>query len=311
MALTDAATETIVYRLSSPSANTWLPRSDNRSVSNRERFLVCSSDRSGTVLPYRLDLRTGLGQSLAQTTKLDPASLTLDRSGRLLYLLDDGAVKEINVGNRHERVVADHVDMFALGGGSADTLFLKRGDAVETSSGKRIADGASEILLPDSTGQRCLFRRGSELWLASVSAPPKQLSSQSVSAPFWSPDEMAVLFLEPDENRARIMQVDVAGTGTTALSKTAPFAAFAPNANATVFVAASRSKAQPLLTLLLRSPMRELPLCEHHATRPANVNPVFSPDSRRVYFQTDREGRWAIYSIDASMLVEPTLTEAR
>ena len=48
-------------------------------------------------------------------------------------------------------------------------------------------------------------------------------------------------------------------------------------------------------------------LCQHHASRPASVSPVFSPDARRVYFQSDEEGKEAIYSVNVELLVEPNL----
>jgi oligogalacturonide lyase len=90
------------------------------------------------------------------------------------------------------------------------------------------------------------------------------------------------------------------------LDPTSQFASFSPNADASVFVGASSSHAQPTVILLLRALQRELTLCEHRATHPAGVSPVFSPDSRRVYFQSDHGGKSALYSINVEQLVEPT-----
>jgi oligogalacturonide lyase len=73
-----------------------------------------------------------------------------------------------------------------------------------------------------------------------------------------------------------------------------------------VFVGSSRSKAQPNVVLLLRSAKREMTICEHHASDAASVGPVFAPDSRRVYFESDREGKPALYSVNVELLVEPT-----
>ncbi len=77
-----------------------------------------------------------------------------------------------------------------------------------------------------------------------------------------------------------------------------------------MFVGASRSKAQPTVILLLRSPQRELTLCEHRASHPVSVSPAFSPDSRRVYFQSDHQGKSALYSVNVELLVEPTAPSA-
>ena len=60
------------------------------------------------------------------------------------------------------------------------------------------------------------------------------------------------------------------------------------------------------MLLLLRITRREFTLCEHKAANPETVAPVFSPDSRRVIFQSDRDGHPAIYSVHVDRLVEPT-----
>jgi oligogalacturonide lyase len=39
------------------------------------------------------------------------------------------------------------------------------------------------------------------------------------------------------------------------------------------------------------------------------VRPLFSPDSQRIYFQSDRHGRPAIYSVAIDRLVEETPVE--
>jgi oligogalacturonide lyase len=49
-----------------------------------------------------------------------------------------------------------------------------------------------------------------------------------------------------------------------------------------------------------------LPLCEHRASDAAQVRPVFSPDSQRVFYQSDRDGKPAIYMVDVQRLVERT-----
>ena len=41
-----------------------------------------------------------------------------------------------------------------------------------------------------------------------------------------------------------------------------------------------------------------------------NDLPVFSPDARRVYFQSDREGKPAIYSVNVEQLVEPIASQS-
>jgi oligogalacturonide lyase len=62
--------------------------------------------------------------------------------------------------------------------------------------------------------------------------------------------------------------------------------------------------------LLLRVARREFTLCEHKASDAALVQPIFSPDSQSVFFQSDREGKPAIYRVRVEKLVEETQAEA-
>ena len=72
------------------------------------------------------------------------------------------------------------------------------------------------------------------------------------------------------------------------------------------FAGASRNAGSPTVLLMLRITRRERTLCEHRASNPGMVTPVFSPDSQRLYFQSDREGKSAIYSFHMEKLVEKT-----
>ena len=96
---------------------------------------------------------------------------------------------------------------------------------------------------------------------------------------------------------------------TSFFPTTTQFVAFNRNADTSVFVGASGSKASPYLLLLVRSVKRELPLCQHRASDPRQVTSFFSPNSQRVIFQSDRDGKMAIYSIAVDRLVEATETE--
>jgi oligogalacturonide lyase len=73
-----------------------------------------------------------------------------------------------------------------------------------------------------------------------------------------------------------------------------------------VFVGASGSKASPYLFLLVRTVKRELAIAEHKASDPTMVMPVFSPNSQRVFFETDRDGHQCLYSMTVDKLVEET-----
>ena len=68
----------------------------------------------------------------------------------------------------------------------------------------------------------------------------------------------------------------------------------------------SGSKASPHVLLLVRAVRREFTLCEHRASNPSMVSPIFSPNSQHVFFMSDQHGKPAIYRIAVDKLVEAT-----
>lgn len=313
----DPATDVPVARLTDPRNPSWLPAARNGFVSLRERFLVFSAERDGKAVPCRLDLRTGATVQIAEAEALATDSLWLDEKHKVVLFRDGETVGEANLSTHKQRPVAEGVETFAPGPGGA--LFVIRGGRLEMGAGgKSLADGAQGPCVPRPNGEGCLFVRPGDaegerqFWLARPDGAPVLVAKGPVSEPFWSPDGQSLLFLR---------QVPVGSTGVTSeirsvrpegggaeqcIAPTSQFAAFAPNRDASVFVGASRSKAQPEVMLLLRSVRREMTLCEHRSSKAAAVSPVFSPDSRRVYFQSDHEGKSALYAVNVETLVEPT-----
>ncbi len=272
--------------------------------------------------PFEVDLRNGVLRQLAEADSLDPTSLSLDQPGRSLYFLDGNDLVEVpvKVGRAIKRgtTVAKSVSAFSLAT-SRSELFVIRAGRLEQLHGNdaiTLADGAAGPCLARPDGRGCLFSRSAsgddkELWYASSSNPgkPALITRSSFSSPQWSPDGESVFFLKdvPKANvvLSEVYEVKPEQGAESCVSKTSQFASFAPNGDDSVFVGASRSRAQPNILLLLREPQREMTLCEHRASHPQDVRPVFSPDSRRVYFQSDREGKSAIYSVNVEQLVEP------
>jgi oligogalacturonide lyase len=150
-----------------------------------------------------------------------------------------------------------------------------------------------------------------EFWYASFDgSKPVLLAKGEVSGPTWRPDGAALLFLRAVNHEhytaSELREVALDGSPERLIAETSQFGAFAPNGDGSVFVGASKSKAQPNILLLLRNERREMVLCEHHASQSASVSPAFSPNSQRVYFESDRDGKWAIYSVNVEALVEKT-----
>ncbi|MCZ2155352.1 MAG: hypothetical protein LC114_15850 [Bryobacterales bacterium] len=106
--------------------------------------------------------------------------------------------------------------------------------------------------------------------------------------------------------RHQLMEYDLDQGIHRFIANTTRFATFSANADASVFVGASASKAQPLLLLLLRVTKRELPLMEHRSSDAASVNPFFSNDSQTLFFESDRLGKTCIFSVSMEGLVEKT-----
>jgi oligogalacturonide lyase len=317
---TDPDTETAVVRLTNPASASMLPAPSNRIVSVKERFLVFSSNRTGQFAPFRVDLRSGALRQIAVTSSLSPASLCLAPHERSVYFVDGGELKEADLSKSKIETLTDNVTAFSPSAAGAG-LFAVRGGKLQHVSGKDITtlaeDVSEECLAQPGGGTGCLFarRRAAEVrefWFASAGTSPVLLASGRVSNPYWTPQGQSIIFLR-DMPRgetlfSEIHEAAVSGGVETLVTPTSQFAAFSPNGDGSVFVGASRSKAQPDVMLLLRSGHSEMTLCEHRASQPAQVCPVFSPDARRVYFQSDRQGKPAIYSVNVEQLVEPLLS---
>jgi oligogalacturonide lyase len=315
----DPVTENLVVRLTNPAHNSFLPNPGNRFASSREGFLIFSSDRTGEATPYRANLRTGAVAPIAETKLLAARSLALDWRERELYLLvEEGSLRATELARPRTRRIAESVDDFHLAG-PKNELIIRRARKLELIVGggrKLIAEGVASRGLVKPTGGGCIFSRietpgETEFWYVSFDgANPVMLTKGAVSAPFWRPDGAALLFLRAVKREhytaSELREVPLDGSPERFIAETSQFASFAPNGDGSVFVGASQSKAQPNILLMLREERREMVLCEHHAGEPSSVSPAFSPNSQRVYFESDREGRWAIYSVNVELLVEKT-----
>ncbi len=322
----DPTTEAFVVRFTSLKSSNFLPASTNRFVSLRERYLLFSSNRNGPLSPFQVDLRTGAVRQLATAANLAPDSLALDSKERWLYFLDGASLKRIEIGKKESKrpaeTVSEDVATFSMSQSGAILLIrtsglLQRLDNGEATTLAAAASPLKRSCLAQPRGQGCLFARevsaaGREFWYASgdaAASKPVLLAKGGISSPCWEPDGQSVLFLRdvatPSATLSEIHQAGIDGAHERCVAPTSQFASFSTNFDGSVFVGASRSKAQPNVVLLLRSAKRELTLCQHHSSRAAEVSPAFSPDARRVYFQSDEEGKPAIYSVNVELLVEP------
>jgi len=157
-----------------------------------------------------------------------------------------------------------------------------------------------------------LYRQGDEaLWLVNFDgAQNRRLRTAPdgrIGTAFWAASGRTILYLHipndttkliairehtPDENLDKLV------------STTSQFAHFNANADSSVFVGASRNRTSPHILILLRVTRRELTLCEHQSSDPYSVAPLFSHDSQRVYFQSDRDGKPGLSRVKVERFVE-------
>jgi oligogalacturonide lyase len=316
--VTDPVTENVIVRLTALSSSSVIPLARNHFVSARERILVFASDRGGHFCPFLVDLRTGGLRQLAETSKLNARSLCLDKQEKTVRYLDGGELFEVGLNRGSAKKIGEGYSTF--NSGSDGSLFLiSDGKLLHKAGGnlQELAEGATDVW-PQPNSPGCLFSRATgpdeaEFYFQGGpdgSAKPLLVAGGRVREPFWDADGESILFLRDvtapsGAILAEIHSKDVRGGSENVVSTTSQFACFAVNSDATVFVGASRSRAQPNVILMLRQPHREMTLCEHHSSHPGEVSPVFSPDNRRVYFESDREGKPAIYSVNVESLIEP------
>jgi oligogalacturonide lyase len=318
----DPATELPVVRLTDPAFTSVRP-----SVS-RHGFLVCASNVSGRYEAYRIDLKSGQQKQLTDAADLDPQSLRLLADDRGIVYLDGSSVMTANLSSLRAREVYKIPEGYECGRGlgvAEDGLYAALVERKESRYRLRLvsmAKGTAETLseaeeeisepLPRPKRASVLYRRGSGLWLANYDGKQNyrlRLAEGGVGQALWSPDGRSVFYLiyPADAHKLHALREFVPDANEdSAVADTSQFVGIGRNGDASVFAGASGSKASPYVLLLVRAVKRELTLCEHRASDPAMVSPVFAPNSQHVYFGSDRHGKPAIYSIAVEKLVEET-----
>jgi oligogalacturonide lyase len=324
----DPSTEFPVDCLTGPSAISILPPPEARTVSRRGNFLLYASDSSGRMEAYRLDLKSGQSRQLTEAAALDPRSIALLADERSFAYLDDRRLFLANLNSLQTRPVYRPPEGYETGAGLTVTSDGLYAALVEHSQAQyrlrliRIADGTATTLaeapeemsspIPRPRRASMLYRRGAAWWLANFDGQQNyrlRLADGETAQADWSPDGRSVLYLNipADAHKLHNLREFIPDSNTDqAIANTSQFACFDRNADASVFVGASASKASPHVLLLVRAVGREFTLCEHHASDARMVQPVFAPSSQRVFFNSDRQGKPAIYTMAVEKLVTET-----
>lgn len=318
----DPATEFPIQRLTDPTHTSVL------SGISRHGFLICASDNSGRYEAYRIDLKTGLQKQLTDAADLDPHSLVLLPDDRDVAYLDGGNLMTARISSERAHEIYRIPDGYTRGRGlgiSEDRLYAalierkgsrSRLQLIRLAKGtaETLAEGEGEMSDPSARPKRAsvLYRRGGGLWLANYEGKQDyrlRVAAGGVGPALWSADGRSIYYLSyPDDSHKlhEIREFVPDSNEDSEISETTQFVGVGRNGDASVFVGASGSRASPYVLLLVRAVRRELTLCEHRATDPLIVRPVFSPNTQRVYFVSDRHGKPAIYSISVERLVEAT-----
>ena len=331
----DPATEFEILRLTDPSYTSLLPAFYDRAIARRGNFLIYTSDRSGSKQAFRLDLKSGIARQLTEASDIDSASVTLVADERTFCYVDGRRVVQSSLSGLREREVYAVPEDWTRGAGfsvSEDGLYcflVERQEKLHRLRMIPMARGAATTVvqaetpisdpMPRPKRAGLLYRRSepqgpSSVWLVNYDGQQdRRLRIGGGAGPAqWSPDGRTVVYIGlPDENQklSTIRECTPDANTDQVVSTTSQFVHFGRNSDASVFVGASGSKAAPYLLLLLRVARRELTLCEHRSSDPMLVAPVFSPSSQRVFFQSDRHGKPAIYTMAVERFVEETSTE--
>jgi oligogalacturonide lyase len=325
----DPSTEFEVFRLTDPEHACTLPAYYNRAITRNSGTLLFCSDRSGSPQALRMDLKTAQMRQLTDAEELDASSLTLtpdNRSfcffaGRTLWISSLASLRERKLYEIPEGW--ERCPGMSVGPDGTHAIFAERKSDTSRLRSVSLLQGAASTVVqaPFAIGDpiarpmraQILYRNGEEaLWLVNSDGQQNRqlkLAPGRVGPANWANDGRTLLYLNFPEDPSQLNSIHEQtpdGNADKLVAKTSQFVNFGFNRDSSVFVGASRNAASPTILLLLRLTRRELTICEHKTSHPADAAPRFSPDSQRVYFQSDRHGKPAIYDIHVDKLVEKT-----
>jgi oligogalacturonide lyase len=329
---TDATTENDGYRLTKPDYSTAMPAYYSRMIAHNSSWMLVCCDRSGSPQAFHLDLKTAQMKQLTEIADLDGASLTLTPDNRSFCFFAGRSLFHSNVATLHEREVYkipegwERCPGMSVGpDGTHAILAERKGDTSRlrmipllAGAVRTVMEAPFAISDPMARPMRAqiLYRQGADaLWLVNQDGQQNRklkTATGSIGQANWSDDGKTVFYLnipqDPKELRA-IRELSPDANTDKLVAKTSQYASFGFNRDASVFAGASKNAGSPTVLLLLRITRRERTLGDHRAANPETVDPVFSPDSQRLYFQSDREGKSAIYGFHLDKLVEKTAAD--
>ncbi len=328
----DPTTELEVFRLTDPAYSSVLPAYYNRAITRNSNTLLFCSDRGDGPQAFRMDLKSAETRQLTSAQDLDGSSLTWTPDNRSFCYFAGTALCIANASNLRERELYRVPDGWercpgmSVGPDGTHATFAERQGEGSRIRMVTLTQGAARTVcearfvisdpVPRPMRAQILYRReDQELWLVNSDGQEnRRLKTEDgrIGPATWASDGKTLLYLNFPEDRTQlnaIREVTPDFNTDKLVARTSQFASFGFNRDTSVFVGASLNKASPTVLLLLRVTRREMTLCEHKASRVEMVAPIFSPDSQRIYFQSDRDGKPAIYDMHIEKMVEKTDSE--
>lgn len=328
----DPATELEVLRLTDPAFASGMTAPHLRQFTRHGEALLYwserySADSPGARQAFLLDLKQGDSRQLTQASALDSSSLALSADDRNFVFFDGPSLLESPMTNPRpreiHRVPENAVRRGLTVGADGAVLFSEREKeksrivSVLRQQSRVITEIDQEIdqLMARPRHSQILYRAGGQFWIVNNDRSGKRALKTEpgdTGGALWIPSGRTLIYLHFPENQKELITLREHSPDDGAdklLAKTSQFISASPNADASVFTGASRSRASAYVLILLRVARRELTLCEHRASDPAMVKPVFTPDSQNVLFVSDRHGKPALYQVRVARFVEETNAE--
>ncbi|MBI2684860.1 MAG: hypothetical protein HYX27_00985 [Acidobacteria bacterium] len=319
----DPATEFEVLRVSGVEHNAWLPIASNRAFTRHGDALLFASDASGKPQLYRHDFRGNKLRQLTEAEKLNTNTFTWIGSDRLLMYFDGR--KLLQSGSGRERLIYELPDTWAesprmTASEDGQVIVVSAYNGTKTKIMLAGRAGATAEEREGDIGTLCLrpkraavsYVAGGQLRLLTLDtkkAATLQTAPGEVLSAYWTADGGSILYLLKPAATGKLTEIREIvpdGNKDSPVTKTSQYVHFQRNSDASVFLGASASVASPHLLLLLRSVKRELTICEHRCSDARLSRAVFSPNSSRVAFLTDRHKNLVIYSMAVDRLIEET-----
>ncbi len=330
----DPTTEFDVIRLTDPAFSSILPAYYNRAIARNSGWMIFCSDRSGSAQAFRMDLKTGQTRQLTEAENLDCISLTLTPDNRSFCYSAGREIFIASLATLHERALYEVAEGWercpgvSVGPDGTHVMVAEsKADASRLRMIPFVAGAArtvfeSPFAMSDAQARplraQVLYRQGNDaLWLVNMDGQQNRklkLAPGRIGNAQWATDGKTLLYLNFPEDPKQLNSIREYSPDTNTdklVAKTSQYASFGFNRDSSVFVGESANKASPVVLIMLRLTRRELTLCEHRSSNPAAAPPLFSPDSQRIYFQSDREGKPALYCMHVEKLVEKTDADSK